>query len=199
MTRRNTPMHNYGPFLLSSAGKDYLWGRTRMKADFAKDVDMTPLGGNAGAFHAHGRFQPYRQRFLCGTGSFRRHQGAPRVLGDHKKQLRTAHSRRDDRCQAKEETPSTDQEDSCGAAADGGSLRYRGGMSLYRCHAHRLPGGSGDVALINPYTVIRTGLECLSELTGRFADLDFVPSAYQYGVSGAYQNTKEDEGCMEVC
>ncbi len=43
MTRRNTPKHNYGPFLLSPAGKDYLWGGTRLKDDFAKDVDMTPL------------------------------------------------------------------------------------------------------------------------------------------------------------
>ena len=31
------------PFLLSPAGKDYLWGGTRLKTDFAKDLPLTPL------------------------------------------------------------------------------------------------------------------------------------------------------------
>ena len=31
------------PFLLSPAGKDYLWGGTRLKTDFAKDLALTPL------------------------------------------------------------------------------------------------------------------------------------------------------------
>lgn len=31
------------PFLLSPAGKDYLWGGTRLKTDFAKDLNLTPL------------------------------------------------------------------------------------------------------------------------------------------------------------
>lgn len=31
------------PFLLRPAGKDYLWGGTRLREDFGKDIDMTPL------------------------------------------------------------------------------------------------------------------------------------------------------------
>lgn len=31
------------PFLLKPAGKDYLWGGTRLKDDFGKDIDMSPL------------------------------------------------------------------------------------------------------------------------------------------------------------
>lgn len=31
------------PFLLSPAGKDYLWGGTRLKDDFSKNINMTPL------------------------------------------------------------------------------------------------------------------------------------------------------------
>lgn len=63
-----------------------------------------------------------------------------------------------------------------------------------RFHSHRLPAGSGDLTLINPYTNIRIGIEYLVELMGRFDNLDFVLSAYQYGVSGAYKNTREDGG-----
>lgn len=31
------------PFLLSPAGKDYLWGGSRLKDDYAKELDMSPL------------------------------------------------------------------------------------------------------------------------------------------------------------
>ena len=31
------------PFLLKPAGKDYLWGGTRLKDDFSKNIDMSPL------------------------------------------------------------------------------------------------------------------------------------------------------------
>jgi len=31
------------PFLLKPSGKDYLWGGQRLKTEFAKDIDMTPL------------------------------------------------------------------------------------------------------------------------------------------------------------
>lgn len=31
------------PFLLKPAGKDYLWGGSRLKDDFAKNIDITPL------------------------------------------------------------------------------------------------------------------------------------------------------------
>lgn len=31
------------PFLLNPVGKDYLWGGTRLKDDFGKDIDMSPL------------------------------------------------------------------------------------------------------------------------------------------------------------
>ena len=31
------------PFLLKPAGKDYLWGGTRLRDDFAKEIEMTPL------------------------------------------------------------------------------------------------------------------------------------------------------------
>lgn len=31
------------PFLLKPAGKDYLWGGSRLNDDFAKEIDMTPL------------------------------------------------------------------------------------------------------------------------------------------------------------
>lgn len=42
MTKRNTPSSNK-PFLLRPAGKDYLWGGRRLKDDFDKALDMTPL------------------------------------------------------------------------------------------------------------------------------------------------------------
>ncbi len=42
MTKRNTPS-NPKPFLLRPAGKDYLWGGRRLKDDFDKSPDMTPL------------------------------------------------------------------------------------------------------------------------------------------------------------
>jgi len=31
------------PFLLRPSGKDYLWGGNRLKDDFAKNIDLTPL------------------------------------------------------------------------------------------------------------------------------------------------------------
>lgn len=31
------------PFLLKPAGKDYLWGGSRLKDDFSKEIDLTPL------------------------------------------------------------------------------------------------------------------------------------------------------------
>ena len=31
------------PFLLRPAGKDYLWGGTRLREDFSKELDMEPL------------------------------------------------------------------------------------------------------------------------------------------------------------
>ena len=31
------------PFLLSPAGKDYLWGGTRLRDEYGKKIDMTPL------------------------------------------------------------------------------------------------------------------------------------------------------------
>lgn len=41
MTNRNTHLNK--PFLLSPAGKDYLWGGSRLNDDFAKGIDMRPL------------------------------------------------------------------------------------------------------------------------------------------------------------
>lgn len=38
MTNKNTK-----PFLLKPAGKDYLWGGTRLHDEFAKDIDLQPL------------------------------------------------------------------------------------------------------------------------------------------------------------
>lgn len=38
-TDRDRPL----PFLLKPAGKDYLWGGTRLKDDFSKEIDITPL------------------------------------------------------------------------------------------------------------------------------------------------------------
>lgn len=63
-----------------------------------------------------------------------------------------------------------------------------------RYHSHRLPAGSGETVLINPYTNIRIGIEYLAELMGRFDNMNFILSAYQYGVSGAYRNAREDGG-----
>lgn len=63
-----------------------------------------------------------------------------------------------------------------------------------RYHAHRLPSGSGESALINPYANIRIGIEYLAELMERFDNMNFILSAYQYGVSGAYKNAREDGG-----
>lgn len=42
MTNKNMNWKNE-PFLLRPAGKDYLWGGTRLRADFEKDINMTPL------------------------------------------------------------------------------------------------------------------------------------------------------------
>lgn len=42
MTNRNIRLINE-PFLLKPAGKDYLWGGTRLNDDFAKGVNMEPL------------------------------------------------------------------------------------------------------------------------------------------------------------
>lgn len=42
MTRSNIKQRN-DPFLLSPAGKDYIWGGRRLKDEFAKDLDMDPL------------------------------------------------------------------------------------------------------------------------------------------------------------
>lgn len=41
MTNKN--MHLNKPFLLKPAGKDYLWGGTRLNDDFSKGIDMMPL------------------------------------------------------------------------------------------------------------------------------------------------------------
>lgn len=42
MTNKNILLINE-PFLLKPAGKDYLWGGTRLNDDFAKAIDMEPL------------------------------------------------------------------------------------------------------------------------------------------------------------
>lgn len=42
MTNENILWKNE-PFLLKPAGKDYLWGGTRLNDDFGKDIDMEPL------------------------------------------------------------------------------------------------------------------------------------------------------------
>jgi len=42
MTNRNLSLKNK-PFLLKPAGKDYLWGGRRLKDDFSKELDVTPL------------------------------------------------------------------------------------------------------------------------------------------------------------
>ena len=42
MTRKNTNW-TCSPFLLAPAGKDYLWGGTRLRDDFRKDLLMEPL------------------------------------------------------------------------------------------------------------------------------------------------------------
>jgi len=42
MTSRNSRLKNK-PFLLKPAGKDYLWGGTRLKKDFGKNLPLNPL------------------------------------------------------------------------------------------------------------------------------------------------------------
>ena len=42
MTNRNLSWKNK-PFLLKPAGKDYLWGGTRLRDDFSKELNMEPL------------------------------------------------------------------------------------------------------------------------------------------------------------
>lgn len=42
MTNRSTSW-NFEPFLLKPAGKDYLWGGTRLNDEFAKGIDLNPL------------------------------------------------------------------------------------------------------------------------------------------------------------
>ncbi|MDO4339405.1 MAG: class I mannose-6-phosphate isomerase [Eubacteriales bacterium] len=47
MTNRNSRWNNEAalnnPFLLKPAGKDYLWGGSRLNDDFSKNIDMSPL------------------------------------------------------------------------------------------------------------------------------------------------------------
>lgn len=47
MTNKNSPLSDRAaenlPFLLKPAGKDYLWGGSRLNDDFAKDIDLSPL------------------------------------------------------------------------------------------------------------------------------------------------------------
>ncbi len=47
MTRKNMNWSSDGagarPFLLKPAGKDYLWGGSRLRDDFSKELDLTPL------------------------------------------------------------------------------------------------------------------------------------------------------------
>ncbi len=47
MTNKNSPLNDRAaenlPFLLRPAGKDYLWGGSRLNDDFAKDIDLSPL------------------------------------------------------------------------------------------------------------------------------------------------------------
>lgn len=47
MTRKNmswkTETLHACPFLLKPAGKDYLWGGSRLKDDYSKDIDLSPL------------------------------------------------------------------------------------------------------------------------------------------------------------
>lgn len=42
MTNKNLSWNNQ-PFLLKPAGKDYLWGGSRLNDDFCKNIDLTPL------------------------------------------------------------------------------------------------------------------------------------------------------------
>ena len=42
MTNRNSSL-NTKPFLLQPAGKDYLWGGSRLNDDFSKNIPLTPL------------------------------------------------------------------------------------------------------------------------------------------------------------
>ncbi|MCC8102004.1 MAG: class I mannose-6-phosphate isomerase [Clostridiales bacterium] len=43
LTPEKKPEPNHRPFLLSPAGKDYLWGGNRLNEDFAKNIDLSPL------------------------------------------------------------------------------------------------------------------------------------------------------------
>ena len=43
MTSKNSPVKGNKPILLRPAGKDYLWGGSRLNDDFSKGLDMTPL------------------------------------------------------------------------------------------------------------------------------------------------------------
>ena len=44
MIKRNSKLMNKNyPFLLKSAGKDYLWGGNRLNEDFKKNINMNPL------------------------------------------------------------------------------------------------------------------------------------------------------------
>lgn len=43
MTNRNMHSNINKPFLLKPAGKDYLWGGSRLNEDFAKEIELSPL------------------------------------------------------------------------------------------------------------------------------------------------------------
>lgn len=84
MTRKNMSLKTE-PFLLRPAGKDYLWGGTRLKDDFSKDLPMNPLAEtwecsthpDGPSIIASGK---YKGQFLADV--IKRH---PEYLGTHPK------------------------------------------------------------------------------------------------------------------
>ncbi len=65
------PLHE--PFLLSPAGKDYLWGGERLRDDFDKQLQLQPLAETwecSTMLHTSGRRKPRGFRAFYGKAAF---------------------------------------------------------------------------------------------------------------------------------
>ena len=73
------------PFLLKPVGKDYLWGGSRLKDDFGKDMDMAPLAETwECSTHPDGTCQVANGEF-SGWPLTKVLQEHPEFLGNHSK------------------------------------------------------------------------------------------------------------------
>ncbi len=78
------------PFLLAPAGKDYLWGGRRLRDDFSKDLDLTPLAETwECSTHPDGESR-VASGLLAGETLPELVTAHPEILGTHARENQTA-------------------------------------------------------------------------------------------------------------